>query len=973
MLERLMSAWTERAVSDHVPSVVNVEGSLAHPDVKEFARRVEAQGGLVLSGMWRPGVHRPYGGIAELIDGLAGHVLSSEPVLVRSYGLGIANLLPTYQETAGLGEAQAFRSGLAEFVFRGDREGLAEFYWRRDSSSFLISELLRLTLDATSALAGDEGPAVVLCLENHHLAAPQERMWIELLASYGIRRRSFLLCLAGEPSTDESPFAELEGSDRELGRVLQASSALLLPFRVGDLERLLGEEGPADLAAAVRDLKARGDLRSAGLGRYAPAHFRGWSGAYESMGPEQRKELHLRASAIEALDPFASAWHALQTADSDQIYQKAGQALRRAWGLSALQEAQPLAEHFLHAAAEPSTAADESRRSTPNGDLLMGMISYDAGEFEDADFYLSRLLESSEPGVQEATLRRLIGYNAIFGLNQLSRGRELLEASLPRFESLGLHREAASVRNSIAYTLFRQGRAEEAVAMEDSSIELLRKSGSGAGLLLALLQLNIGRLFRVQGSTEKALASFRSANRDAGSDFTPYLLQLLRASLAHLHLDLGQWDQVFRELHHCLQISRDFSGESASYPALRLLASTTSELPAGSVTRGDEVFLYLYANLAIASGKLGLEERAEVYFQGIRKQWGFLGEVIEEFVAQTSKLAAEPAEADAEGQDGQTAEGFQDDLRHLTEHYSDLLQRVDTPSPFEQAAEMLAQGKSLAVVLPIEHQGRVLAVDSLLLCDPRDARLAAKLSREFNIYSAPKLRSLICTADCDVLGSGSDPGVSLLLQNTSLKADQREHLAGLAPYNLRAQVVSAQQNESLLRILQAFSARTGLELLASASFLVFGHDLASSPDTAMSSFLMSSADYLLFDDLLFTKKHGAEAATNLLPFRPRISLRASVHQTVDPDSGKDQLVLAIRSSSSRRLLRLNQATKAILDASDGTRTVAEIVEQLGPQFSSSPDLAGQVGDFLRSLYQQRAICFEPGLGSGGRDSKVEAP
>ncbi|MCG8462212.1 MAG: tetratricopeptide repeat protein, partial [Holophagales bacterium] len=569
-----------------------------------------------------------------------------------------------------------------------------------------------------------------------------------------------------------------------------------------------------------------------------------------------------------------------------------------------------------------------------------------------------------------STLTRLIGYNAIFGLGELDRGRELLESVIPRYRALGLSREVASLRNSIAFTLFRQGRMDQALAMENEAIETVRRSGPRGDLLASLVQLNTGRLYRHLGYPERALDHFQAAKAAAGSDFTPYLLQLMRASLAHLLAQRGRWAAAARELHHCLLLSRDLSGENTSYPALRSLAQATGAMPPGRITRGDEAFLYLYLNLGIACAHAGLGDRAEAYLRGAEARWGFAGEDLRSLVRAARREAGRDPNSQSErgalgglAQDGPEPPPDEEQVhleldRSLAAH-RERIAEAPVEDLAASVAELLEAGKSVAVVEPVTHGGAVMMTESLVLCDPRAAELAARLSEELNTYTRPKLRSLLCLPRARELRGDLDPTLPLILQDAYLPAAERQRLAALSPYHLRAQVVDPEHGGLLHRIAERFEARTGIGVVATVAFYIFGWDLAVEPTRAVESFLASSIDRLVVGGRLLEKRHGAEAAENLLPFRPRLSIRTSVTRARNGDSEGERLMLAIRSSSARKWLELNPGTKALLDLCDGSRSTAEVAEAIGDGLSPAEDLVERTSHFLRRLHRQKAICFEP--------------
>lgn len=987
-LEDLWRAYLRRGEPQPSSSVwrwVEADGLRRHRLWASLKERVEETGGVLFTGGWRYGLRRPYGGIAELVDEITGRQLEGNPALIESYGLALANLLPAMAATDRFRHVSVFRSGLAELVLRRDRVGLAEFFWRRDASAFLISEQIRFILDAATAAAEDTGQPAVLWLEAYHLADATCRTLVELLVSYG-QRCPVLICLVSE--TDEvfqqgAGGADIRASEQtsvaasnadmagfaalaaEALPALRSASVLSLPFSVRDWCRLLDGQQPAAVAAMAETLERRGLLRSVGAERYLLASSPLRQALYGSLDAEERRALHGAALDIEREDCFCAAWHAAEAADFEVLAVHTRRALERAWGLSAFEEAFTFAEGYLRSIE----GSDEAKQV--DGHFLLALLSYDAGDFRRADEHFGRALERAEDEGDRAMLRRLRGNNAIFGLGELQRGRELLESVLPRFEEIGLHSEASFVRNSIAFTLFREGRLDEAVAMETRSIEQLARSERPQALLEGILRLNTGRLFRRQGSVDQALAQFEAAGRAGGSDLTPYLLQLMRATLANLRSQRGDWAEAFREYFYCLELSRELSGEGASYPIFHLLPASTGKLPPGLLTRGDEVFLYLHLNLGITGARMGRDDLAATYFEGVRRRWGFIGEPLEVLLQGARTAAANdatdgvavPRAAAPRATEEASSPSPADELTARTEaaltRYGTFVRRCEGGEDLAGSiARWLVDGKSVALVRPLETTAAATPLSSLVLCAVDNVPLARRLSSEFNSYAAPKLRNLLTLAAGEAFLNGLDGDSPLMLQEVSIKGPCRHRLAALAPYHLRAQVSAPAVHGMHHQVLRALEAQTGLGAVASIAFLVFGWDLATDPVAALESFLVSSVDLLVLGDQVFEKTYGAEAPINLSPFKPRLSIKASIISRQTEASSEPTFLISVRSSTARKTFKLNRGTRPILDLSDGTRSVAEIVETLRPNYPAKVDLMAQVGRFLRTLHRGKAICFE---------------
>ena len=149
-------------------------------------------------------------------------------------------------------------------------------------------------------------------------------------------------------------------------------------------------------------------------------------------------------------------------------------------------------------------------------------------------------------------------------------------------------------------------------------------------------------------------------------------------------------------------------------------------------------------------------------------------------------------------------------------------------------------------------------------------------------------------------------------------------------------------------------------MLAAVPFHLRGRDLAVTAPQALSAFLISSVDQLLFADRLLAKTWGVDAAENILRFRPRLSRNASIFRKARDDDAETFLVL-VRAWSFHNYLRLHRRMRPVLDLCDGRRSVADIVRELERDAPADARLEQRTCDFFRKLWRQGAVVFDDPL------------
>lgn len=947
-------------------AVLIVGGAAATAEADRRQRELVQRGGTVLSGAWRPSFVRPLGGLIEVIEEAAARVQDDEPELLQRYGWSLVNLFLPWRRSRAALPVGELRAGLADLVLRGDQTLVHQFFQKRNVRPQVVSYLVHFVVESAAALARDRKAPVVLRLDGVHLADEQAVGALLQIARYARTRRVPLTTLAvaglvagteaaalgresGEWRVIEAPPAEApRPPETALAQALAVATAFALPVRREGLLAELG--GGAEAVSLVDTLIEAGWLVSAAEGRWRPAP--GADAAAGVLAGDRWRLLHRRLLAgEEGEDPFAAAWHVAEGEVADQLRPRWLAAMERAWAVSAYETAIACAERAI---ASPPPDDDSL-----DADLLRAVLLYEAERYAEADRAFAAALARPRSDADRNFIEYLAGYNCVFGTGDYPRGIEILGRVLRHYEAIGDRRGAAYIRNSMAFAHVRSRNVGEAIDLERLNLEQLEGSGVQDSFLLSILQLNLGRIYRNTGQAEHALVLFRQGLSVERAEPSSHVLLLFYATLGGLELAAGDPAKALGTYHHAFELVRDMQLDSVKDQVVDAFSKGVPELPPRRVTRADRMRYYLHFHLASTCYALGLTERAEVYSDALFERANLYGESAVRAMREAfGEAAGRIAAADGLGPVPVFARETDDLLAA-----SPGLLRVEAgdEETAAAAAEALTAGRSVALVLSRDVGAGAVVVDCVLLYDPRDLSSAERLTEEFGGSHIPRATSAMALPEAVDLFYDLFP-TPLVQQSATLRREQRARLAALLPVQIAVQVLSPRFDGPICEVVRGFAARTGVPIVAAIPFHLWRRDLADTPRRAVATFLVGSADALVLGDRLLVKAHGSASVENLRDFRPRLSEEALVFGG-RPGREEPSLLIRIKRRggyATDDLLRLNPATRPLLDLCDGRRTVAEIARLADPGHDQG---LARIGGFLRELWRRGALSLdEPAAG-----------
>lgn len=956
--------------------VLTSSGNDAFSFVSQLEQRVSAAGGTVITAGWREGLLRPYGALLDIVEEFAAWAHPRQPELLQRFGWSLINLLYPWRKSEAELPVGELRAGLADLVFRGDQTLIHQFFQKRNVRPQILSYLTHFLLETTSAIAATTSAPVVLCLEDAHLADELSVSAVQLFNRYARSKRvPVRICIIAETITG-SPFdgilvnpdvrqewrvarlnnttannaleTTLERLSPEQLAALQVATVFALPFNSSSWIEILPVELHATAETSITDLLAAGVLRKVGDDRlrFASGELRKRIAA--GLPAKECKHYHLHALKIEeSKDVFAAAWHANVGRWLAELRAYCLAAMERAWAVSAYECALTFAERALAAPAEDSTL-DEN--------LLLAMLNYEAGRYEEAHQRLAAALEHPSGQLDRNFLEYLLGYNAVFGIGDYKQGIEILNRVVSHYEQKDDERGIAYIRNSLAFAHFCSRNVDEAISLEELNIDQLSRAQVSDSFLANVLQLNLGRLYRNSGDAERALKLLREGLFAHKAELSSHALLLYYGTLGNFQFAKGDYSAALEAYYHSFEIIRNVQLDSVKDQVLLAFSKRVPELPSERTTRADLLLYYIHFHLGLTCQRLGLKERADTYLSAIRQTADLLGTTAVNAVEAAFIKESPPQLSDskpAENLNGNVTETL-NSLQGLVAEVSGEGDRVDW------IVNALQAGQVVGIFQPHELGNDVRVMESLVLYDPSHRELGERMAQELDsggshIKRAPA--ALFLPESAALFQDVSS--LPLVQQSATLKPEYRAMFPALLPVKLCVQMLSHEFDDLLFDIIQGFGNANGNGLVAAAPFHLWRRDLVATAQQAVMSFLVSSIDALLVEDRLLRKVHGSTAMENLRNFRPRLSEEALViTKSGDSANGNSVLIRIKRRGgyATDDLLKLHPGTRPILDLCDGSLSVAEVTKRAGLPQSESRD--EQLCAFLRSLWHHGALCFD---------------
>lgn len=682
---------------------------------------------------------------------------------------------------------------------------------------------------------------------------------------------------------------------------------------------------------------ARGDVREA---------------LYAACPHELRTRLHGRLlSGEEGADAYAAAWHAT-SAGSERRWTLRLEAMERAWAVSAYESALALgAAAFAEPGNNPAVDAD----------LVLALLTYEAGEYKTSDARFEAALQAAHPAVDRELIRYLLGYNAVFGTGDYAKGIRVLTAVLEEYERRGDARTAAYVRNSIAFAHFQSKRPDDAMTAEETSI---RETGSGLTLdsfLESILHLNLGRLYGHVGDLDGAIRIIQYGLTSTRDDQDTHILLLSYATLGSLQSATGRYADALGTYRHVAELARNMQLDGVKDQVVFALSKGAPHVPGDVMTRADEILFYLQFHLARLFQAVGPPHRARAARDAVV---AIATEIGPAFGSVVTTVLDSPLLSAVHSHGAAALDGS----RELLPSSCDLIVEVAGDEHLgDVLGQTLAEGGTVALLY--EDAASTTAtpfLQSVVVFDARNAETAERMSREFGGSYVQKAAAAV------VLPEGLELFVPLMAragiqQMTTVTHDGWTRLPGLVPVGLNLQIASEELDGALYSVLRAFAQRSGLPLLGVAPFHRWRGDLVTTPQQAVQDFLLSSVDRLCVAGRFFRKVHGSTAVQNIAKYRPRLSRDASVFEN------KGACLIQIDRKGgygTGEVLKVHAQVRSIIDLCDGTRDVSALVTLLTRSSDLASPAAGRLASVLRGLWRSGALCFDPPIVASTTPSSV---
>ena len=264
------------------------------------------------------------------------------------------------------------------------------------------------------------------------------------------------------------------------------------------------------------------------------------------------------------------------------------------------------------------------------------------------------------------------------------------------------------------------------------------------------------------------------------------------------------------------------------------------------------------------------------------------------------------------------------DLNEAVEEYGHWLEEADvTQTPLlEVVADALADNQVVAWYSERAEFGPRALGNRSILADPRDGKNIQRINsaikkRESFRPFAPTVLAEQASVWFD--GVTPSPYMSLTVPVVKEKAPLIPavvHIDGSA----RIQTLQRTDHPRYYALIEAFAARTGVPMVLNTSFNIKGEPIVETPREAAWSFLRADLDLLVLGPRLFRRRSLPD------PLNGAVIPRAIANFSAEVVSDSEGEAMSVRLMARGETFEIDQLELGLLEAADGTASLAEIVE-----------------------------------------------
>ena len=297
--------------------------------------------------------------------------------------------------------------------------------------------------------------------------------------------------------------------------------------------------------------------------------------------------------------------------------------------------------------------------------------------------------------------------------------------------------------------------------------------------------------------------------------------------------------------------------------------------------------------------------------------------------------------------------------------WSEFVSFENVPRITETAAQLIADGAVIGWVQGRSEFGPRALGNRSILADPRPASnklLINQMVKKREAYRpfAPSVLEESLHEFFDVPRDRAEfPFMIFVLK---VREEMRETLGAITHVDgtARVQTVSRKSNPLYWELIDEFRKLTGVPILLNTSFNNNAEPIVNSPEEAIVCFLTTGLNYLVIGNYLVSKKeldHSHRAYQALVPELPKC--RRLIKRKCRVANGEPKTVFEVEGTMSRFFARpviaVSEQMFSVLEASNGKKTVGELLEQNGLEGVRPTEFVDEMLD----LWSQRFIILRP--------------